>query len=295
MKAVFLDYRDINMGDLDWNMFDDICKLEVYSSSTEDEALKRAYDAEAILMDSFQIDGSFMEKCPNLKFIGVAATGYNNVDIDAARERGIAVCNVPAYSREAVAQHAIALLLDITNKVSIFRKGRMTDNPLDGIPLLLNGKSIGIVGYGSIGSRVAEIAEALGMKVNIYSRDRKAAVESDVVSLHCPLNPQTAKMVNEEFISSMKDGAILINTARGGLIDEYALAEALKSGKILAAGLDVTVDEPPSENCPLLKCDNCRITPHMAFTDVETRKKVLDISAENLKAFINGEEKNRIV
>lgn len=295
MKAAFLDYRDINMGDLDWNMFDGVCELDAYSSSTEEQAIKRAHEAEAVLIDSFQISRSFMEKCPNLKFIGVAATGYNNIDIDAARDMGIAVCNVPAYSREAVAQHAIALLLDITNKVSVFRKGRMTENPLDGIPLLLNGKSIGIVGYGSIGSRVAEIAEALGMKVNIYSRDKKAAIESNVVSFHCPLNEETAGMVNREFIDKMKDGAILINTARGGLVDEEALAEALNSGKLLAAGLDVTVDEPPKEDCPLLKCDNCRITPHMAFTDVETRKKVLDITAENLKAFINGEEKNRIV
>lgn len=295
MKAVFLDYKDINMGDLSWDMFEGICELETYPDSTEEEALARAGQAEAVLTDSFPVNRSFMEECPNLKFIGAAATGYNNIDIEAAGELGIAVANVPAYSREAVAQHAIALLLDITNRVSLFRKGRPTENPLDSIPMLLDGKSIGIVGYGSIGSRVAEIAEALGMKVNIYSRDKRAAIESDVVSLHCPLNSQTRGMVNSEFINNMKDGAILINTARGGLVDEQALAEALESGKLQGAGLDVTVDEPPKEDCPLLRCENCRITPHMAFMSRETRKKVLDITAENLSAFINGEMKNRIV
>lgn len=295
MKAVFLDYRDINMGDLGWEAFDDVCSLEVYPSSTLEEALERAKDAEAVIIDSFRVSESFMRSCRNLRFIGAAATGYNNIDIEAARRLGIAVANVPEYSREAVAQHTIALLLDITNKVRVFDRGRMTDNPMDGVPMLLEGKSLGIVGYGSIGSKVAQIAEAMGMKINIYSKDKEAAVTSDVVSLHCPLNEHTAGMVDRDFIGRMKDGAILINTARGALIDEQALADALNSGKLLAAGLDVTVDEPPESTCPLLQCENCRITPHVAFMPKETRKKVLDITAENLSAFINGESKNRIV
>ena len=236
-----------------------------------------------------------MRRCPRLKFIGAAATGYNNIDIEAAGRLGIAVANVPEYSREAVAQHTIALLLDITNRVSVFEEGRMTEDPMKGIPTLLHGKTLGIVGFGSIGSKVAEIGEALGMKVNIYSRDKEAAIASDVVSLHCPLNEETAGLVDREFISKMKDGAILINTARGGLVDEEALADALKKGKLRGAGLDVTVNEPPEECCPLLECDNCRITPHVAFMPVETRKKVLDITAGNLAAFIKGQRQNRIV
>ena len=171
----------------------------------------------------------------------------------------------------------------------------MTEDPMKGIPTLLHGKTLGIVGFGSIGSKVAEIGEALGMKVNIYSRDKEAAIASDVVSLHCPLNEETAGLVDREFISKMKDGAILINTARGGLVDEEALADALKKGKLRGAGLDVTVNEPPEEGCPLLECENCRITPHVAFMPAETRKKVLDITAGNLAAFIKGQRQNRIV
>ena len=166
---------------------------------------------------------------------------------------------------------------------------------MKGIPTLLHGKTLGIVGFGSIGSKVAEIGEALGMKVNIYSRDKEAAIASDVVSLHCPLNEETAGLVDREFVSKMKDGAILINTARGGLVDEEALADALKRGKLRGAGLDVTVNEPPEEGCPLLECENCRITPHVAFMPAETRKKVLDITAGNLAAFIKGQRQNRIV
>ena len=295
MKAVFLDYRDINFRDLSWDAFEDICSFEAYSESTMEEAVERARDAEAVITDSLTLDESFMRRCPRLKFIGAAATGYNNIDIEAAGRLGIAVANVPEYSREAVAQHTIALLLGITNRVSVFEEGRMTEDPMKGIPTLLHGKTLGIVGFGSIGSKVAEIGEALGMKVNIYSRDKEAAIASDVVSLHCPLNEETAGLVDREFISKMKDGAILINTARGGLVDEEALADALKKGKLRGAGLDVTVNEPPEECCPLLECENCRITPHVAFMPAETRKKVLDITAGNLAAFIKGQRQNRIV
>ena len=230
MKAVFLDYRDINFGDLSWDAFEDICSFEAYSESTMEEAVERARDAEAVITDSLTLDESFMRRCPHLKFIGAAATGYNNIDIEAAGRLGIAVANVPEYSREAVAQHTIALLLDITNRVSVFEEGRMTEDPMKGIPTLLHGKTLGIVGFGSIGSKVAEIGEALGMKVNIYSRDKEAAIASDVVSLHCPLNEETAGLVDREFISKMKDGAILINTARGGLVDEEALANHTTCG-----------------------------------------------------------------
>lgn len=288
MKAVFLDYKDINPGDLTWDVFDGLCELEAYVDSTPEEAKARCADAEIVITDSCILDRKFMDACPKLKFIGCAATGYNNVDLEEAKARNIRVTNVPAYSTDAVAQHTIALLLHLTNLEghTAFALGKM--------PILLNGKSIGIVGYGNIGRKVAEIAEALGMKVNIYSRDREAAVQSDVVSIHCPLNDDTRSLVDGEFISQMKDGAIFINTARGAIVDEDALAEALRSGKISAAGLDVLTKEPPDEDCPLLNLDNCIITPHMAFMPKETREAVVRIVAQNIKSFIEGRDLNAL-
>lgn len=311
MKAVFLDYKDINIGDLSWDPIKRLCDLQVWEKTPEDEIVARIGDAEAVFMDSAPITAETICACPNLKYIGVAATGYNHIDVDAARKHGIAVTNVPAYSSSAVSQHTIALLLYITNKISYFDRelkksvkaaacgGQSWDEVSTGhfrkMPLiLLEGMSIGIVGYGKIGSRVAEIAKALGMTVNIYSRDREAAIKSDVLSLHCPLTDQNKGMINDEFISQMKDGAIFINAARGGLVDEDALARALKSGKISAAGLDVTVNEPPAPDCPLLKCDNCFITPHMAFMPEETRRRVIDICAKNLASFLDGGRLNRL-
>lgn len=288
MKAVFLDYKDINLGDLTWDCFDGLCELEVYSDSTPEQAKARCADAEIVLTDSCVMDREFMSACPKLKYIGCAATGYNNVDLEEAKARNIRVTNVPAYSTEAVAQHAIALLLRLTNL-----EGH-TPYEIGSIPILLDGKSLGIVGYGNIGRKVAEIAKALGMKINIYSRDREAAIKSDVVSLHCPLNEDTRGMVDAEFISHMKDGAILINTARGAIVDEEALAAALHSGKIRAAGLDVLTKEPPDEDCPLLGLDNCIITPHMAFQPKETREAVLCIAAQNIESFLNGGNANAL-
>ncbi|MDO4176993.1 MAG: D-2-hydroxyacid dehydrogenase [Bacillota bacterium] len=288
MKAVFLDYKDINMGDLSWEPFTNICELEAYYDSTPEEAIERCADAEAVLIDSCKLDSSFMDACPKLRYIGCVATGYNNVDIDYAKARNIRVTNVPAYSTDAVAQHTIALLLKLTNLVG------HTPSEIGEIPTLLAGKTMGIVGYGNIGKKVAEIAQALGMKVNIYSRDPEAAIASDVVSLHCPLNDETRGMVDGDFISRMKDGAIFINTARGGLVEENALAEALRSGKIRAAGLDVLAKEPPEDDCPLLELENCLITPHMAFAPKETREEVARIAAENLASFLAGGNANVI-
>ena len=288
MKAVFLDCIDINRGDISWEPVEALCELEYYLTSTDEEAKARLAGAEAVFVDSFPIDRKVMEENPQLRYIGIAATGFNHIDLQAASEKGVAVTNIPAYSTDAVAQHAIALLLQLTNHPGTY-------DDVDTTPLtLLTGKSLGIVGYGNIGRRIGEIAEALGMEVIPYRKDPERAIKADVLSLNCPLTEENRGMVNSEFISRMKDGAILINTARGALVEEQALADALKSGKIAAAGLDVLAKEPPDETCPLLGLDHCVITPHIAFTPRETRKLIIDLMAENLKSFQEGGRINRI-
>lgn len=302
MKIVFLDSAIINPGDIPWDGIESLGDLTVHKRTAKSEVIERLAGAEALFTDSFAINREIMEACPDLKFIGISATGFNHVDLKAADELGIAVYNVPAYAAEAVAQHAIALLLYITNKVAVYNDAvnagewqQSRDYTFIKAPLtLLAGKSIGIVGYGDIGSKVAQIAEALGMTVNIYSRDKDAAIKSDVVSLNCPLTKENAGMVDAEFISQMKDGAILINTARGGLVDEAALAEALKSGKLAGAGLDVLAKEPPQDS-PLIGLENCFITPHIGFIPLETRRVVIETCEANLRSFLNGEKRNRLV
>ena len=288
MKAVFLDCIDINRGDLSWEPVEALCDFAHYLTSTVEEAKSRLAGAEAVFIDSFPIDRKVMEQNPQLKYIGIAATGFNHIDLQAASEKGVAVTNIPAYSTDAVAQHAIALLLQLTNHPGTYDDVETT--PLT----LLNGKSLGIIGYGNIGKRIGEIANALGMEVIPYSRDPERAVKADVVSLNCPLTENNRRMVNEGFISRMKDGAILINTARGGLVDEDALADALKSGKLAGAGLDVLAKEPPDESCPLLGLEHCVITPHIAFTPRETRALIIERMAENLRSYLEGGRLNRI-
>lgn len=303
MKSVFLDCGIVNPGDISWEEIEKNGEFEFYKNTSDTQVIERIGDAEAVFVDSYPITREIMERCPSLKFIGIAATGFNHVDLESAAEKGIAVANVPAYSTDAVAQHSISLLLSVTNNVEAFNKAvadgdwqSRKEEPFKGINVtLLAGKSIGIVGYGNIGKKVAQIAGALGMTVNVYSKDREAAVKSDVVSLHCPLTPENTGMVDEKFISEMKDGAILINTARGALLNEDAVAAALKSGKIAGAALDVLAQEPPQEDHPLIGLDNCWITPHIAFTPVETRKVVVDTCGENLKSFIDGGNLNRLV
>ena len=289
MKAVFLDCIDINRGDISWTPIEELCEFQHFLTSTPEEAKVRLQGREVVFVDSFPIDRTVMEDNPQLKYIGIGATGFNHIDLEAAEELGVAVTNIPAYSTDAVAQHAIALLLQITNRPGTYDDVETT--PLT----LLNGKSMGIVGYGNIGRKVGEIATSLGMKIIPYSVDPDGAVKADVLSLNCPLTDENRHMVDKEFISRMKDGSILINTARGGLVDEKALAEALKSGKLKAAGLDVLEKEPPEEDCPLLGLDNCVITPHIAFTPIETREKIIEMLAENLRSYQEGGRLNRIV
>lgn len=303
MKCVFLDCKGVNPGDIPWDSLQSVCEFRWYEKTGKDEISERIAGAEAIIIDSVTIDRKLMEQHPGIKFIGIAATGFDNVDLEAAKDLGIAVANVPAYASDAVAQHAIALLLYVANKISLYdravKKGQWSkvkdDIPSNGSVLLLSGKSLGIIGYGAIGKRIGEMAQALGMTVNIYSRSPEAAVSSDVVSLSCPLTEKNAGMIDGDFIERMKDGAVLINTARGGLIDEAALAEALKSGKLSAAAADVMASEPPEKDNPLLKLDNFFITPHIGFTPVEARQTVVETCAENLKSFIDGGSLNRIV
>lgn len=303
MDIVVLDGYTINPGDLSWDSLEELGdSLTVYDLTPAEELINRIGKKEVIMTSKCFITREIIEKCPDLKYIGSMATGYNNIDVKAAAEAGIVVTNVPAYSTDAVAQHTMALLLELANNAGLHNASVQSGDwsrcehfcywkkPVT----LLAGKSIGIIGYGAIGSKVAEIARALGMTVNIYSRDPEAAVSSDVVSLHCPLTEENAKMIDADFISRMKPGAFLINTARGGLVDEYALAGALRSGRLGGAAVDVISREPASENCPLLGLSNCIITPHMAWSPEEMRQAVIDTITENLKSWMDGNTINQV-
>lgn len=303
MKAVLLDVNTINPGDLSWDKLAAMCdSFTFYNKTSPDLVVERIADSDLLFTSKIQITRSVMEQAPNLKYIGLTATGYNNVDVKAAADFGIAVTNVPAYATDAVAQHTIALILELSNGVGLHNESvqngeweKSTDFCYWRRPInLLAGKSIGIIGYGQIGQKVAQIAEAFGMNVNVYSKDRQAAVESDFVSLHCPLTEDNRHMVNAEFLSAMKPGSILINTARGALVDEAALAASLKSGHLAGAGLDVLENEPPHHDCPLIGLENCIITPHNAWAPKEMREKVIDVLAENLASWIDGGTLNRL-
>ena len=303
MDIVIFDGYTINPGDLSWDKIERLCdRLTVFDATPPDKALSRIGNSEILMTSKCVITREFMQKCPNLKYIGSTATGYNNIDVAAAADLGIAVTNIPAYSTDAVAQHTIALILELSNHVGLHnssvQQGQWSDckyfcywkKPV----MLLAGKSLGIIGYGAIGRRVAEIAKALGMTVNVYSEDSESAMKSDFVSLHCPLTEDNKRMVDSQFIVNMKPGAVLINTARGGLVDERALADALKSGFLSAAAVDVLESEPPSIDCPLIGLDNCIITPHIAWAPKEMRQAVIDILAENLESWLQGGRLNRV-
>lgn len=302
MKIVVLDGSNANPGDLSWDILNQYGKVTVYEH-TPDDVYSCIKDAEAVFTDTTSLSGDLIKRCPKLKFIGKLATGYDNIDLEAASQLGIAVYNTPGYSTEAVAQHTIALMLEaacrIRAKNTLAKQGLwIADGVLsyDAAPsMLLAGKSLGIIGYGNIGRKVGEIASALGMNINVYSRSREAAICSDIVSLHCPATADNYHMIDDSFISQMKDGAIIINTARGSLIDENALVKALQSGKISYAALDVLENEPPDIGNPLLRLENCCITPHAAWIPPETRKKIIDIAAANISDYLNGKDTNRII
>lgn len=316
MKIVILDGYGLNPGDLSWSAFESLGECTVYDRTSPKELLARAEGAEALITNKTVITAAHMAALPALKYIGVLATGYNVVDVNAAHQHGIVVTNIPAYSTASVAQMVFAHLLNITQRVDEYarqnREGRWAANAdfcyWDAPLIELAGKTMGIVGFGHTGQATARIAQALGMKVQVYTSKAQASLpqgivkctlddifrRSDVVSLHCPLTPDTAHLVNAKRLAQMKSSAILINTGRGPLVDEGALAEALQEGRIHAAGLDVLASEPPSAQNPLFGVKNCYITPHIAWATVEARTRLMEIAVENLRAYQQGEEKNRI-
>ena len=302
MKIVILDGITVTQKDLRWDDLSAIGELEVHDRTDEAQTIRAIGDAEAVFTSKCHINAEVMDACPSLKFIGVLATGYDNIEIKAAKERGIAVCNVPSYSTDSVAQHAIALILEITNRVGLNNDAvqsgewsRSKDYCLSKNSIIqLAGKSLGMIGYGNIGRKVAAIAEAFGMKVNVYSRDRQTALKSDVVTIHCPATEENKGFINKDFIAQMKDGAILINTARGVLVNERDLADALRSGKLSAAAVDVLGGEPPRDDNPLIGAPNIFITPHIAWSSAEARKTICRVSAQNLKSFMDGGRLNRV-
>lgn len=303
MKIVNLDAYTIHLNDLDWNELAQLGDLVTYDRIAPEDVIPAIEDAEAVFTSKVKFTKAVIDAAPKLKFIGVTATGYDNIDLAAAKARGIAVCNVPAYSTESVAQHTFALILELTNHVgrytALVREHQWENAPdftfIDRPLLQLSGRSLGIIGYGSIGRRVAQIAEAFGMTVHIYSKEPGAAVQSDILTLHCPATPDNKGFVNKDFISKMKDGAILINTARGALLNEDDVADALKSGKLAAAAVDVVNGEPPRKGHPFIGLENLYITPHIAWSTKEARAIITKTSAANLKSFLTGGDLNRIV
>ncbi|MGI6736401.1 MAG: NAD(P)-dependent oxidoreductase [Anaerovoracaceae bacterium] len=302
MHIIFLDGSTTDAGDLSWDRLAAHGELTVYPASTEEEACERVRDADVVFFNAFMMNRRVITAARRLRFLGIAATGFDNLDVAAARERGIACTNVPAYATEAVAQHTIALLLEAADRVGLHVDDvrRHGWNEQRGscywlAPMtLLAGKSIGIAGYGRIGRRVAAIAAALGMEVHIYRREPEAALGADVLSLHLPAVPETIGFLDAEKIARMKDGAILLNTGRGALVDESAVAAALRSGHLAAYAADVLQHEPPAADDPLLGLDNCFITPHHAWCQRETRQHLLDLCCDNLESWLAGGTLNRI-
>ena len=315
MKIVILDGFALNPGDLDWSPLSRFGEVTVYErTGSEEEAIQRIGNAQIVLTNKVPITAAIMDACPSVKLICEQATGYNNIDIAAAAKRGITVCNVPSYSTDSVAQLTFALLLEICHNVGLHNQqvhnGAWCDSPdfcFWSSPLTeLSGKTLGIVGLGSIGQAVARIGKAFGMRILAFSRTQRPEcadlaeyvsldqllAQSDVVSLHCPLFPETAGMINETSIGQMKDGAILLNTSRGGLVNEAALAGALRSGKLRAAAVDVVSSEPMTRDNPLLTAPNCYITPHIAWAPLEARIRLMNTLEENIRAWLNGAPQN---
>ncbi len=302
MKLSILDGYSIVQKDLNWDRLKTFGEIDNHPICKEDKVSEYIHNADIILTSKSSITREHMEKEKSLKLIHVLATGYDNIDIKAAKELGIAVTNTPNYSTRAVAQHVFALILEITNQAGLHnqkvKSGKWQKSELftfwETSLSQLDGKSIGIVGHGNIGKEVEKIAKAFNMEVNIYSKDREKAIKSDILTLHCPLTKENKGFINKDFIEHMKDGAILINTARGGLLDEEAVSKALKSKKLSFAALDVLSKEPPKYN-PLINLENTIITPHIAWIPKEAREAIIDITYKNIESFLNGEELNRIV
>ena len=310
-KIIILDGYVANPGDLSWEPLAQLGELTVHEYTAPQDVIARIGDAPIILTNKTVISAETMAACPNLRYIGVLATGYNVVDVAEAKKRGIVVTNVPAYSTPTVAQFTMALLLEICLHVGhhsrVVHEGKWSacrDFAFWDYPLMeLQGKTMGIVGYGSIGKEVAKVAQAFGMKVLAYSRHGAEDfhtelddlyAQADVVSLHCPLTAENTGMINRDTIAKMKDGVIILNTARGGLINEADLREALLSGKVYAAASDVTCREPINADSPLLGLPNMIITPHIAWAATEARQRLLSVAIDNVRGYLEGNVQNNV-
>ncbi len=314
MRIVYLDKYALNPGDVDFTRLTALGDVELYDRTLSSaEAIKRIGNAEVVIVNKVPMTEEIFSACKELKFITVTATGYNTVDTDSARRHGITVSNVPAYSTPSVAQHIFALILELcmrTGDHSRSVKEGMWQSCPDytyHISSLteLSGKTLGLIGMGAIGCAAAKIALAFGMKVICYhSRQHLEGAEhvdleellskSDIISLCCPLKEDNKRIIRAETISKMRDGVMIINTARGGLIDENDLADALKTGKVSGAGLDVLTEEPPVNSSPLIGLDNVIITPHIAWAPLESRKRLLDVTIDNIKAYMSGKPQNAV-
>ena len=316
MKIVVLDGYAVNPGDLSWDIIRKFGELEIYDYTAPENTVSRLQGAQIALTNKTVIDAAVMDACPDLKLICVLATGYNVVDCPGAKQRNIPICNVPAYGTDAVAQFTFALLLELCHQVGHHSKavhdGRWCSNRdfcfWDTPQMELAGKTMGIIGFGRIGRGVGKIAKAMGMQVIAYNRSRCPEGEAigtyvdletllrtaDVISLHCPLTEENAGLINRDTLSMMKDGVILLNTARGPLLDEKAVSDALSSGKLRGAAVDVVSKEPMERSNPLLTAPNCIITPHMAWAPTESRQRILNITANSIAAFLDGKPINTV-
>lgn len=316
MKIVVTDGFTLNPGDLNWGAFRQFGEVTVYDRTNPEELIERIQDAEAVLTNKVVLDAKIMDRCRNMKYIGVLATGYNIIDVKAARDRGIAVTNVPTYGTASVGQFAIGLLLEICHHIG-HHSQRVHEGAWGNCPdwcfwdytqIELADKTMGVIGFGRIGQTTGRVAKALGMRIlacdQYPTESGKEVAEyvdkdflfanSDVIVLHCPLFPDTEGMINAESIAKMKDGVIIINNSRGQLVNEYDLAAALNSGKVAAAGVDVVSTEPIEPDNPLLTAKNCLITPHISWAPKESRQRMMDIAAKNLHSYLKGELENRV-
>lgn len=315
MKIVILDGYALNPGDLSYDCIREFGDLTIYPrTDTQQEVIDRIADAEIVLLNKVPINQAILDACPNLKLICVQATGYNVVDCEACKKHGVTVTNVPTYGTAAVAQFTMALILEMCHRIGLHNHSVHQGDWIKSENFCywlspqteLAGKTIGIIGFGRIGQAVAKLAHAFDMRILAFSRTEYPGFEdmvtyvnldtllskADFVSLHCPLLPETAKLINRETISKMKDGAMLVNTSRGGLVEENALAEALQSGKLRFAAVDVVSQEPMLADNPLLSTRKCIITPHIAWAPVESRQRLLDCVVENIRSFLGGNPRN---
>ena len=314
MRIVVTDAATVVGGGVDLDFLSAFGEVTAYDLTPDNLLIPRLQGADAVICNKTRITAAVMEACPTVKYIGLFATGYNNIDTDYAAAHGVTVCNVPGYSTEAVAQHTFAFILALTDRVHEYNATvaqgdwiRSRTFSYFPIPLMeLCGKTIGIVGYGAIGRRVGDMARAFGMKVLVHGRRpipdsdveqvpfEELLRRSDVVTLHCPLNRDSEGMMNAAAFAAMKEGAIFVNTARGGLVDEWALRAALDSGHLLGAGIDVLQVEPMTADCPLYGAPNCILTPHIAWAGLETRHRLMGVVADNLRHYLAGDAINRV-